>query len=290
MRKVKFVSVFVLLALLLNAGPGAAMIQSPPPAKVQQSPPISIRVDGQTIFLERGRNVHPQTYALLLQDPDFASREDVKWVFVDDLWVPLKRTEERPLREAPAPEKTSPPSPLYNPECRITLNVPVESQKDSGWAEDYLFENPSYCGKMKRWGCAITSAAMVFEYYGTNTDPGELNVCAGKNGYHCYADCDGNGYDPCCLVWGCAADHCSDNEAGFVRYYDFYWPALCGLLSEDRPPIVDVGGHFVVVYRSLGYGDHAWSYFINDPLDGSTYKRLSYYTNNPVMIAEYYNK
>ena len=288
MRKLKFVSVFVLLALLLSGVPGAAMIQSPPPAKVQQSPPISIRVDGQTIFLERGKNVHPQTYALLLQDPDFASREDVKWVFVDDMWVPLKRTEERSLREGPVSEKIPPPSPLYNPECRITLNVPAYGQCQSSWGDDCLYHLPCAessqcscaCETMCSQGCAITSATMVFRYYGANDDPGKVNECCGDHG--CRLGCR--------LLWQCAADHCSDNEAGFVGYYDFYWSALCGLLSEGRPPIVDVGGHFVVVYRSLGYGDQAWSYFINDPLDGSTYKRLSYYTNNPVMIAEYYNK
>ena len=128
-----------------------------------------------------------------------------------------------------------------------------------------------------------------------NTLMRQFRMRAASAAHSCRADCleppgEPPKYDPCCLVWGCAADHCSDNEAGFVGYYDFYWSALCGLLSEGRPPIVDVGGHFVVVYRSLGYGDQAWSYFINDPLDGSTYKRLSYYTNSPVMIAEYYNK
>lgn len=49
--------------------------------------------------------------------------------------------------------------------------------------------------------------------------------------------------------------------------------------------VMAVGGH-CRYWRSVPI----WSYFINDPLDGSTYKRLSYYTNSPVMIAEYYNK
>ena len=130
-------------------------------------------------------------------------------------------------------------------------------------------------------GCAITSATMVFRYYGANNNPGEVNECCGD--HDCRSGCN--------LLWQCAADHCSDNEAGFVGYYGFYWSALCGLLSQGRPPIVDVGGHFVVVYRSLGYDlDDACDYYINDPADGSTYKKLCYYTNNPVMIAEYYNR
>jgi len=54
---------------------------------------------------------------------------------------------------------------------------------------------------------------------------------------------------------------------------------------------VKVGGHFVVVYKSLGFGDvtDPNGYYIVDPIDGSTYKKLSYYTT-PSKIAEYYNK
>ena len=295
MRKLKFVSVFVLLALLLGAGLGA-MTTAQSPAKAQQSPPIPIQVDGQTVFLEPGKNVHPQTYTLLSQDPDFASRENVKWVFVDDMWVPLAReglTEESVPGKGPIeellPEKT-PPGPLYNPECRITRNVPAYGQGWSPWGEDYLFNDSAHCGKMKNWGCAITSATMVFKYYGAGKNPGQVNTCCRNHG--CRVDCSGTPeYDPCCLVWDCAANHCSDNEAGFVGYYGFYWSALCGLLSQDRPPIVKVGGHFVVVYKSLGFGDFTDpnGYYIVDPWDGSTYKKLSYYTT-PSMIAEYYNK
>ncbi len=286
MRKIKFLSVFVLLALLLSAGPGAVMGQEPPP--------VPIQVDGQTVFLELGKNVHPQTYALLSQDPDFASRADVEWVFVDDMWVPLAReglTEEsvpgKGTIEELLPEKMPPPCPLYNPECRITLNVPAYGQCWAPWGDDCLYHLPCAessqcnctCGTMCSQGCAITSATMVFRYYGANKNPGQVNDCCGDHG--CRSGCR--------LVWECAADHCSDNEAGFVGYYGFYWSALCGLMSQGRPPIVKVGGHFVVVYKSLGYIDEAWSYFINDPLDGSTYKRLSYYVT-PSLIAEYYNK
>jgi len=91
------------------------------PTRAQEPPPIPIQVDGQTVFLELGKNVHPQTYALLSQDPDFASRADIKWVFVDDMWVPLAReglTEESVPGKGPIEElsleKTPPPGPLYS--------------------------------------------------------------------------------------------------------------------------------------------------------------------------------
>ena len=279
MRKLKFISVFVLLALLLGIVPGAVM--------GQETPPIPIQVDGQTIFLELGKNVHPQTYALLSQNPDFASRADVEWVFVDDMWVPLSReglTEESVPEKEPIedllPEKMPPPCPLYNPECRITLNVPAYSQRSSPWDDDHLFNNPG-CSTMYWEGCAITSATMAFKYFGASKNPGQVNACCGE--HNCRSECR--------LAWECAADHCSDNKAAFVGYYGFYWSALCGLLSQDRPPIVKVGGHFVVVYKSLGFGDFTDpnGYYIVDPWDGSTYKKLSYYTT-PSMIAEYYNK
>jgi len=221
MRKSKFVSVFVLLTLLLGIVPGAVM--------GQEAPPIPIQVDDQTIFLELGKNVHPQTYALLSQNPDFASRADVEWVFVDDMWVPLAREglmeesvpEKGPIEDL-LPEKTPPPGPLYNPECRITLNVPAYGQCSSPWGDDCLYHLPCAesshcactCGTMCSQGCAITSATMVFKYFGASKNPGQVNACCGEHG------CRG-GSSGCGLVWGCAANHCSDNEAGFVGYYHY---------------------------------------------------------------------
>lgn len=127
-----------------------------------------------------------------------------------------------------------------------------------------------------------------FRYYGSSKNPGQVNDCLGNHG--CRSGCG--------LVWGCAADHCSDNEAGYAGYYSFYWEALCGLLSADRPPIVGLlrgsSTHFVVVRASRGYNYYdARDYTINDPLNGSTYKTLAAYTGSgwsPYRIAEYYNK
>jgi len=282
MRKIKLFSAFTLLALLLSASPGA-MMTAQSLAKARQSPPIPIEVDGRTILLELGKNVHPQTYDLLSRDPDFASRADVEWVFVDDMWVPLAREgliegaapEKEPIEEL-LPEKVPPPGPLYIPECRITLNVPAYGQCWAPWGSAHLFNDPG-CSTMCQAGCAITSATMVFKYFGASKNPGQVNDCCGSNS--CRSGCG--------LVWKCAADYCSDSKAAYVGYYSFYWSALCGLLSQGRPPIVKVGGHFVVVYKDMGVNiNDPNDYYIVDPLDGSTYKKLSYYTT-PSMIAEY---
>ncbi len=279
MIRIKFLATFLLLALLLSVGPGEVI--------GQEAPLVPIQVNGQIILLEPGQNVHPQTHALLLQNPDFASRMD--WIFMDGIWIPLSRGVEGPVAEEPLLSEEAPPSgpeptPDYIPECRVTLNVPVYGQCWSPWGSSRLFNEPT-CSTMCAQGCAITSATMVFRYYGGSKDPGQVNSCLGE--YSCRSGC--------LLTWGCAASNCSDNKATYVGYYSFYWDALCGLLNLGRPPIVKLvkgsSTHFVVVYNSLGYSiPDPSGYRINDPADGSTYKTLYYYTSNgwsPSMIAEY---
>ncbi|MDY7080258.1 MAG: hypothetical protein SXV54_25530 [Chloroflexota bacterium] len=48
MRKAKFVSVFVLLALLLSAGPGAVMAQEPPPQSLPQVASVAVLTNNET--------------------------------------------------------------------------------------------------------------------------------------------------------------------------------------------------------------------------------------------------
>lgn len=129
-------------------------------------------------------------------------------------------------------------------------------------------------------GCTLTSAAMVFSYLGASTDPGVLNSCCGDYG------CRTAG---CGLVFGCASSNCSGGHAVFEQAHAFSWPLLCGKLSQNRPPIVEVsnGGHWVVVYKSNGYDlDSGSDYRINDPYDGSSYKALSYY-DSYTRVIEY---
>ncbi len=269
MQNVRALSIFMALVLLLVAS-HSAVAQGP-------LPPVPLQIDGQTVLLEPGKNVHMQTYALLLRDPAFASRADVKWVFVDDMWVPLARAG---LEKESSGEELRSSGPGYTPEgipeCWVTLSVPAYRQGSPPWGTARLFDDPA-CSTMAQEGCAITSAAMVFRYHGANTDPGVLNTCAGSNG--CRSGCG--------LAWGCAANNCSGSRAAYGGYYGFYWEALCGLLAGGTPPIVRVGGpHFVVVYKSVGGGSDPGKYYINDPLDGSTYKKLAYY-GTPTMVAEY---
>lgn len=274
MRRIKFL--IMALALLAVTGSSSNI------AIGSGVPPISIQANGETVVLEPGKNVHPQTYTLLRQDGDFASRMD--WVFMDGKWIPLSRGVAEPVVAEDSLPLSGPEHTPQSASCTITLNVPVYNQCASPWGSNRLFNDPG-CQTMCQAGCAITSATMVFRYYGAGKDPGQVNTCCRQ--HNCRSGCR--------LVWGCAADNCSDNKAAFVNYHDpFNWGLLCGLLSQGRPPIVRLvkgsNTHFVVVYRSQGGGSDPNNYYINDPADGSTYKRLSHYTANgwsPSRVAEY---
>lgn len=87
MRRIRRLSILFLVALLVGLSSGVAM--------GQELPPVQIQVDGRLITLERGKNVHLQTYDLLVQDPEFASQMD--WVFMDGMWIPLSRGVEGPV-------------------------------------------------------------------------------------------------------------------------------------------------------------------------------------------------
>jgi len=125
------------------------------------------------------------------------------------------------------------------------------------------------CGQtIGQAGCALTSTAMVFKYYGAaNKNPGQLNTCLGN-----YA---------CPIYWGTAASSCSENKASWIGSWSFSYSKLQSMLSADRPPIVKLakGGstHFVVV--TSGSGTSPSNYSINDPWDGAS-KKLSDYTDN----------
>lgn len=274
MRKVGFLTAFVLLVLLAGIPSNAVLGQEPPPVQIQ--------VNGRPILLRYGKNVHPQTYDLLVQDSGFASRMD--WVFMDGMWIPLARgvsgidgiEDSLPLF---GPEYPLQPDYTLQSTCpALNLGVIPYNQCASPWGGTRLFNNPG-CWTMCQGGCAITSAAMVFRFYGASIDPGQVNSCCGSNG--CYTS------PPACgLAWQCAGNNCSGNRAGWGGYHAFTWERVCSMvIYHRRPPIVRLSKnsnlHFVVVNVSRGYPvtDPA-GYIINDPADGSTYKTLANYTDN----------
>ncbi len=126
------------------------------------------------------------------------------------------------------------------------------------------------CGMtIRAAGCALTSTAMVFKYYGVNTDPVSLNTCMGNAA--------------CPLYWSTASSNCSQGKvsgAGFIQAFNY------GVIDQDlaagKPVIIGMSTsagytHFVVV--TGGSGQTPGGYTINDPGDGSTNKTLANYAN-----------
>jgi hypothetical protein len=141
------------------------------------------------------------------------------------------------------------------------------AQTDPRWAYHLMLAGHT---TIRAWGCALTSTAMLFHYYGVDTDPGRL------------ADCAGDEADP--LHWEPVRARCAAGRVtSLARWTDqVTWADLEAALAPGRPVIVGLqggpaGSHFVVV--TAGSGDQAASYHIVDSWDGSTYKTLADYTN-----------
>jgi hypothetical protein len=126
------------------------------------------------------------------------------------------------------------------------LPVPLYRQCGESWSGDRLGTCSS---TMCDAGCAVTSKAMIFAYYGGSRDPGQLNGCLRDSG----------GYaDGCLVYWN---DTCA--PAG-VHYAGS--GGLDAELAAGYPVLTQVRSsrtsmHFVVITGSAGGGN----YYINDP-------------------------
>jgi len=188
-----------------------------------------------------------------------------------------------PLRLDYAPEIKSPseipavngdPTPLG-----VNLYVPYFSQCDSSWRNNVM----QTCGyTICQAGCALTSTAMVFKYYGCNTNPATLNTCLGN-----YA---------CPIYWYTASSSCSCGKASCDGKYSFSINGMRNALNAGKPVILEVvrdgSTHWVVVREYRNTGSYYSDYYINDPCYG-TYRCLTYYTDNgwsPRYIVIYSKK
>jgi hypothetical protein len=149
----------------------------------------------------------------------------------------------------------------------IWLYVPRFRQTDPAWSANVM----QTCGQtIGNAGCLLTSAAMVFKYYGaTSKNPGQLNTCMGNNA--------------CPWQFASGANNCSESKATWNNLYGFNYSTLVWALESGWPPILELtsGGntHWVVVNAVRGDGLSDGNYSISDPLDG-TVKGLTSYTNN----------
>lgn len=186
--------------------------------------------------------------------------EDLKATPVIAPGVPFHLAEDLPLAATPVDVSISPKVILD-----IWLYVPRFSQTDPAWSGN----NMQTCGRtIGNAGCLLTSAAMVFKYYGASTNPGRLNTCMGDNA----------------CPWKFAPGaNCSEGKAAWDNLYGFSYGTLVWALSNGWPPILElVNGdntHWVVVNAVRGDGLSDRNYRISDPFDG-TIKVLASYTDN----------
>lgn len=142
----------------------------------------------------------------------------------------------------------------------VRLNVPMYDQQDEAWSGDQLGEcKDTTVGSA---GCAITSIAMVFKYYGVDTDPQDMNNWLIKENYY-----DGG----CDVEWRFADDR--DEIVEWIGDPPADLDLIKSELDNRYPVIAKVmipiskgeTGHYVVV---TGYSETetGLKFYINDPV------------------------
>ena len=141
---------------------------------------------------------------------------------------------------------------------RVELAVPSFRQSDEKWRDDPLggvVENGTLGGE----GCAVAAAAMIFKFYGIDTDPQQLNwFLTSVDGY------TERGW----LYWDRAAWFAPDRVRHVYEDLPSY-QLIDSNLARGNPVIVRVrlsGGvtHFVVIAGKDGF-----DYLIRDPGGGA---------------------
>lgn len=137
----------------------------------------------------------------------------------------------------------------------MRLDVPFFRQIWEPWSK----ENLGYSNDLiENNGCALTSLAMVFKYYGIDTDPERLNNWLVQN----------NGYlGTSSLIWSKAAQMAGGliNYKGMINYSENANMDYINSLVDNGYPVIarmNYNGtpHFVVIT-----GRNETKYFINDP-------------------------
>jgi len=113
----------------------------------------------------------------------------------------------------------------------LACEIPFFSQRDgnwqthplrgtcSGWCVDPQLEFVT----IGRCGCTLTSAAMVFNTYGANTDPPQLSDCMDMSA--------------CPFHWN-ASISCSNGKLSRVSRLGFSWDCLDQELSQNHRPVI----------------------------------------------------
>lgn len=167
------------------------------------------------------------------------------------------------------------------------LTVPYFSQLDSNWAESIYdhsqeFFNPALT--IASSGCALSSAAMLLNYYAYDTFPNEENWSSDLRGkainpetLNIWLKNEADGYLGLALVNWLAITRLSsllaastDNSDKVLEfaYTDYQANTVSEQLKIGQPLIADLGAHFVVISGIVEDDESAVNtYLINDPID-----------------------
>jgi|GEM_PF-3013016 len=169
----------------------------------------------------------------------------------------------------PAATPTPTPATVTGGGTRCAL--PALSQNDPRWSAHRMQPTGESVGEV---GCAVTSAAMVLDYWSSNLTPDQLSDCLGGSAVP--------------IHWA-RATACSGGLVTGATESNFSWATLDSILAAGRPAIVGmlggpVGMHFVVV--TTGGGDVADRYTIVDPWNGRNDETLGSYTRQNWTLFE----
>ena len=160
----------------------------------------------------------------------------------------------------PAPVQSSTPVVAETPNSY--MNVPFYSQKDSSWSGEKLGRCSTKIGDE---GCAITSVAMVFKYYGIQTNPLDMNNWLKQN----------NGYSDGCNINWITATKRTGGAVKWIRTSGINLDMIKTELNNRHPVIAKVSlsntGHYIVITGYTGS-----DFIINDPLKGITTFKKNY--------------
>lgn len=171
------------------------------------------------------------------------------------------------------------------------LNVPLLMQTDPFWgglvydsANIWSPQDPT----IARWGCALTSAAMIFNYHGITTLPNDFPLTPQRLNEWLKGETDG--YVGSGLVNWLALSRLSreakpknpDFSYDALEYSrtGFNQTTLKDNIKNNIPLILEVSEHFIVAQ-----GTHNDTFYINDPYYSKTL--LSDYGNTALSMGKY---
>ncbi len=173
---------------------------------------------------------------------------------------------------SPTPTPTPLPTNIPTPNPYPLLNVIDLKQYDNRWRNDVYDSAPNWTSDViiEKWGCALTSASMILNYYGYSILPNSLNNWLKEQP---------DGYLKNGLVnWIAITRYTklfSSVSKPVLEYKRFGndHNSLINELTNLRPTILEVPGHFIVAK-----GQNESSFLINDP-GYSNRPTLEFYSN-----------